>query len=518
MKRRDFIQQSVAGVMLPALLNGLPFRAFGNISETALGDENILVVVQLTGGNDGLNTVIPIDKYSLYQNARQNIAIPSSKLLKIPQSDKVGLNPALSGLSTLFQEGKASLIQSVGYPNPSFSHFRATDIWNSSSDSNQNIYTGWAGRYLAINHPNYPESYPNSKYPDPLALQIGSVVSTALQGPLASMGMAITDPTSFYNLLTNKVETTPNTLAGKELKYLREVASQSNQYATAIKTAVAKVTKQVDYPTSNSLADQLKIVAKLIGGGLKTKIYFVSLGGFDTHSNQTNATDTTIGTHANLLKQVGDAMKAFMDDLKALGVSKKVAGFTFSEFGRRIKSNASGGTDHGSAAPMFLFGEMLNSAVIGNTPDIPSSPTTSDNVPMQYDFRSIYASFLENWFCMDSNYLDDVLLKNFQSLNLIQVQVCGKITQNEPQEKEVLLTNFPNPFEDFTTLSFDSKGGYTLIQIIDNMGREILRPFEDEIQAGNYQVILDTKGWRSGIYYARLQNKELQQVRKILKI
>ncbi len=516
MKRRDFIHQSVAGVLMPALINGLSFKAFGNVDDNALGDDHVLVVVQLNGGNDGLNTVIPIDKYSLYQNARSNIAIPKDKLLTIPQTDTIGLNPGMVGFQEMFKEGKASLIQSVGYPNPNFSHFRATDIWNTASDSNVFVNNGWSGRYLAIGNPNFPTGYPNSKTPDPLAIQIGSVVSTALQGPIQSMGMAISNPTSFYNLISNKVESTPNTLAGKELKYLREVAQQTNAYANSIKAAAAKVTKQVTYPATGS-ANQLKIVAQLIGGGLKTKIYYVSMGGFDTHSNQTNTTDTSTGTHTNLWKQVTDAIQAFQKDLVALGVSKNVLGMTYSEFGRRVKSNSSGGTDHGAAAPMFLFGDLVNPVVLGNSADIAANPTTNDNVTMQYDFRSVYASILTNWFCMDSQYVDDVLLKDFQPLPLVQVQACGNITANEPIFKEELISNSPNPFSDKTTLSFLTKGGHTMIQIFDNVGKIVSTPIDGEFDAGRHEVELDTRDFNSGMYFARLQNGATQQVRRMVK-
>lgn len=517
MKRRDFIQNTFAGVVMPALLNGLSFKAFGNVDDAALGDENILVVVQLSGGNDGLNTVIPIDKYGLYQNARSNIAIPKEKLLTIPQTDTLGLNPGMTSFQTMFKEGKAALIQSVGYPNPNFSHFRATDIWNTASDSNIFVNNGWTGRYLAVDNPNFPTSYPNTKYPDPLAIQIGSVVNTSLQGPIQSMGMAISNPSSFYNLISNKVESTPNTLAGKELKYLREVANQTNLYANTIKSAAAKVTKQVIYPNTG-LANQLKIVAQLIGGGLKTKVYYVSMGGFDTHSAQVNTSDTATGTHTNLWKTVSDAIKAFSDDLSGLGVSKKVLGLTYSEFGRRVKSNASVGTDHGAAAPMFMFGDLVNPIVLGKSPEIAASPTTNDNLTMQYDFRSVYASILTQWFCLDQSYVDDVLLKDFQPLPLVQVQACGKITANEPITlTEDLISNYPNPFSDSTTLTFTSKGGHTMIQIFDNIGRVISVPVDGEYDAGRYEAVVDTRDFKSGMYFARLQNGEIQQVRRMSK-
>ncbi|AFK05171.1 protein of unknown function DUF1501 [Emticicia oligotrophica DSM 17448] len=517
MKRRDFLQNTFTGVVMPALINGISFKAFGNIDENTIGDDNVLVVIQLSGGNDGLNTVIPIDKYALYQNARTNIAIPKNKLLSIPQNDTLGLNPSMTPLQTMFKEGKAALIQGVGYPNPNFSHFRATDIWNSASDSNVFINNGWAGRYLAIENPNYPTGYPNQRNPDPLAIQIGSVVSTALQGPIRSMGMAISNPSNFYDLISNKVESVPNTLAGKELKYLREVANQTNLYANSIKNAASKVTKQVTYPNS-SLAGQLKIVAQLLGGGLKTKIYFVNINGFDTHSNQVNTLDTTTGTHANLLKTVTEAIKAFHQDLVGMGASKRVLGVTYSEFGRRIKSNASGGTDHGAAAPMFLFGDLVNPIVLGKSADISATPNANDNITMQYDFRSVYASILTQWFCLDEAYVNDVLLKDFQPLPLIQPQACGKITANEPTIlNEELLSNYPNPFSDSTTIRFKTLGGHTMIQIFDNIGRLVAVPIDNEYEAGIHSITIDTSNYSSGMYFARLQNNSMQQIHRMMK-
>jgi uncharacterized protein (DUF1501 family) len=165
MKRREFVQQSISGFLMPALLSGFSVKALGNVAKNQSGDENTLVVIQLNGGNDGLNTVIPIDKYGLYKNARSNIAIPETSLLKISQNDNIGLHPSMAGgLHNLFMEGKANVIQSVGYPNPNFSHFRATDIWNSASDANQYVYNGWLGRYLALQHPAYPNNYPNAQF------------------------------------------------------------------------------------------------------------------------------------------------------------------------------------------------------------------------------------------------------------------------------------------------------------------------------------------------------------------
>ena len=198
------------------------------------------------------------------------------------------------------------------------------------------------------------------------------------------------------------------------------------------------------------MADQLKIVARLVKGGLKTRLYMVSYGGFDNHSLQVNTTDTTTGTHANLLRNVSDAIKAFVDDLKGLGVDDRVVGMTFSEFGRRIKSNSSVGTDHGAAAPVILFGTNVSPAVWGNNPAIPTNATVNDNVPMQYDFRNIYASLLENWLCVKNVDLQTIMLRNFQNLALWK-PTCKN---TPPNTGGTDASESPNPFASSTTITF----------------------------------------------------------------
>src|SRR5437868_2115566 len=401
MKRRQFLRNTVPATILPAFVGGFSLRTFGAESplmqlfgETPVSD-HVLVIVQLSGGNDGLNAVIHIDNYSNYFNARSNIAIPQNSIL--PLTAQTGLNPAMTGMKSLFDDGKLGIVQACGYPTPSFSHFRATDIWMSASDSNQVLTSGWQGRYLNYEYPNFPTGYPNSSAPDPLGIQIGSTTSLTFQGPSISMGMSISNPTSFYNLLNGVEDPAPNNNAGKELKYVRLVARQTSQYADVVKAAAARVTQQAVYPANNTLADQLKIVARLVKGGLQTRVYMVSYGSFDTHSLEANAGDTTNGNHANLLKNVSNAIKAFQDDCKFLGIEDRVIGMTFSEFGRRIKSNSSQGTDHGAAAPMFLFGKNVLPGIMGSNPTIPTTVSVNDNIPMQYDFRSVYATILENW-------------------------------------------------------------------------------------------------------------------------
>lgn len=521
MKRRDFLRNTLpAGVMLPSLVSGFSFRAFSadsNIMRSLLmpvtETDHVFVIIQLNGGNDGLNMVVPIENFNNYVNARDNIYIPEEKVL--PLNGKAGLHPSMTGLHAMYNKGMLKVVQSVGYPQPSYSHFRATDIWMSASDSNAEVNTGWAGRYLNYEYPNFPNGYPNATMKDPLAIQIGSSTSLTLQGPAVNMGMSISSTSNFYNLINGIQDPAPNTPAGKELTYIRTIAQQTQQYATVIKDAALQTVQQVSYPTNNSLGDQLKIVARLIKGGLSTRIYMVNYGGFDTHSNQVNSTDTTTGNHAKLLGNVSDAIKAFQDDLKFLGVDDRVVGMTFSEFGRRIKSNGSTGTDHGSAAPLFVFGKHVMGGVLGDTPILPANTTVSDNLPFQYDFRSIYSTILSNWLCVKDTDLQQIMLKNFQLLPLVNAGGCQKPIN---LSGESLVSNYPNPFNSSTVITFKTDGGHTMVQIMDTSGKVITTLTDREYTAGTYSVVFDSGLLPSGVYYARLQNMATQQVRTMLKV
>jgi uncharacterized protein (DUF1501 family) len=395
----------------------------------------------------------------------------------------------------------------------------------SASASNVELNSGWAGRYLNGEFPNYPTGFPNTIVPDPLAIQIGSVTSLALQGPDVSMGMSISDPTSFYNFLSGVQDPVPDTPWGKEVAYVRLVARQSAQYSDVVKNAAARVPVQGAYPGNNDLAAQLKIVARLVKGGLKTRVYMVSTGSFDNHSAQVATSDTTTGTHANLLKRVSDAIKAFMDDLKGLGVEERVMGLTFSEFGRRIKSNANVGTDHGAAAPLFVFGKAVRPGILGTNPSIPTNAGVNDSVPMQYDFRSIYSSILADWFCVKANDLLPIMDNNtFMSLPLISAAACNtvlSITGLEDLNRaagDQLVINYPNPFVESTKITFKSKGGHVLVQVMDTTGRVIRVLADKEYVPGVYNLDFNSGPLPAGPYYVRLQNGPLQQVRPMLKV
>lgn len=521
MKRRDFFKKTWPATVLPFVVNGLPVSAVSAspliefLAKAGSNEDHVLVLIQLSGGNDGLNTVIPLDQYSNLSNARSNILIAQNKVLSLSGTNATGLHPAMSEVRSMYDNGYVSIVQGVGYPNPDFSHFRATDIWLSASDSNQYLESGWLGRFLDQEYPNFPNGYPNTTMPDPLAIQVGSVVSPALQGPSVSMGMAITDPKSFYNFLSGTVDPAPNTPAGHELTFIRLVSQQTQSYSTVIKAAASKATnKSTLYPATgkNPLADQLKIVAQLVAGGLKTKVYMVSLGGFDNHSAQVDSSATETGVHASLLQKISEAVNAFQDDLKLLNADDRVLTMTFSEFGRRIRSNASLGTDHGSAAPVLLFGKHVKPGIIGSNPIIPATVSVNDNVPMQYDFRSVYTSILKDWFGVPQSELDAVMLQQF---TLLPITTTGMVEPELLQAASV--SNYPNPCTDYTQISFTTQGGLLRIRLFDNMGREMQTVAEGNYPKGRFNIMLPTSNLPGGIYYYQVQQGS-QQVMKSLVI
>jgi len=523
MKRRNFLRNSLA-VLTPTVISGNPIHVLNNHSIVdpevlaKVDNDRVLVIIQLNGGNDGLNTVLPINQYGQYYNARTNIAIPEKKILSLNGYSATGLHPAMTAMQRLFNDGQLDIVQAVGYPQPNFSHFRATDIWMSGSDSSEYLNTGWAGRFLDSNYPGYPDNYPNEVDTDPLAIQIGSITSLTCQGPMVNMGMSISDPNSFYNLFDATEQTVPNTNAGYELSFIRRISKQTNKYAARIKAASDAVTQQATYPNS-SLANQLKIVSRLIKGGLKTKIYLVNYGGFDTHANQAVATDTATGTHANLLGAISEAIGAFQNDIKNQEIEDRVIGMTYSEFGRRIKSNASGGTDHGAAAPLFLFGKNVRGGVFGENPTIPNTVSVGDNVPYQHDFRTIYNSILTHWFCVKETDNMQIMLKQFPTLNLINASACAIEMANPVFEKNAMIVAYPNPFTQQSRIEFKTEGGHTLVQLLDATGAVIkLLVDANYSYAGMNSVTLLGGDLKPGVYYIRIQNGIHQYVKTIIKM
>ncbi|MCB0570658.1 MAG: DUF1501 domain-containing protein [Phaeodactylibacter sp.] len=525
MKRRSFLKYSAAGLALPHFVPGYGSNLLGAASwvkllaNSANDHGRVLVLVRLDGGNDGLNTVVPLDQYGNLANARPQILIPEQNVLALDGYDNVGLHPVMWGIRDLFNEGKIKVVQSVGYPNQDFSHFRSSDIWMTGADADEVLSTGWAGRYLQYEYANYPADYPNEDMPDPLSLQIGGNLALAFQGPLTSMGMSIFNPEQFYQLVGNYEGPAPDTPAGGLLIHVRTIMRQTNLYGDVVKDAYELGTNMGAYPNQNYLADQLKIVARLISGGLKTPIYLVTMGGFDTHDNQAVPDNPAKGEHAALLGQMSEAISAFVRDIELLGHADRVLGMTFSEFGRRIVANNSFGTDHGAAAPMFIFGQPADGGVLGDSPVIPPNADSGDNVPMQYDFRSVYGTLLRDWFCVPEEDLESILFENYQFLPLLSNPGClpTDIRDRNQQAGLSLLDAWPNPFTGRTTIRFEGQGR-VLIQVFNGAGQLLVTLANRQYPEGVHLVDWDAEGFPVGNYYVRLQQGAFQQVKSVVKV
>ncbi len=513
MKRRHFLQY--AGLSAGAA--AFPFEGFSVntmprlpllrvLAESGNPYNRVLVLVQLTGGNDGLASFIPLDQYANLAKVRANILIPENQVLGLNGVADSGFHPKMTHLRDLFNDGLMSIVQNVGYPNQDYSHFRSTDIWMSGSDADEFLETGWLGRHLQSEYPNYPDGFPNADMPDPLAIQIGAVISLALMSTAGPMGFAISDAAAYYQFINDLVEPAPNSPYGDELSFIRLIAQQAQLYYISIKDAAGKGKNLSDkYPAAgeNALADQLKIVAQLIDGGLRTPVYIVSLDGFDTHSEQVDATfGNTEGVHADLLFKLSEAVGAFQDDLNKMGHDDRVAGMTFSEFGRTIASNGSLGTDHGAAAPLFVFGARVIPGVIGANPEIPSDVNLSEDLPMQHDFRSVYASALKDWFGVADP--EDILFDQYDILPIFKAPSTG--THPTAKTAGIAARNFPNPFRGFTTIAFTLPSATRVrIDVMDAQGRLLDTVADRHFDAGDHQVPYRNPQLPAGQYAFRLQ-------------
>lgn len=425
MKRRSFVKNTIPLIALPGLVKGMPLGAFTWPAGQGNQDtgNKILVMIELNGGNDGLNTIIPIDQYKNLIAARENILIPEKKILPLSGTDIVGLHPSLKPLQELYNQKLMAIVQGIGYPNFNYSHFRASDILQTSSGAdNSNVSTGFLGRYLNKKNPQYPKGYPSNQSPDPLALTVGPVpISTVLQGNTMSMGMTISSSSSFYNLVGGVSSEAPSTNMGKELSFMREISSLTTQYDNSVKRAGQKQQNlSTRYPEKTDLAENLKVIAQLIGGGLQTQVYITTQFNYDHHNAQVDTADSTKGKHAELLSRLSEAVAAFMDDLQLMGMQDRVLCMVYSEFGRRIKSNASYGTDHGSAQPFMFIGTQVNGGIIGHNPVIQDNVTVADNLVMQHDYRSVYTTILKHWFGAGDEEITASVLGSFPQLDLFK--------------------------------------------------------------------------------------------------
>jgi len=516
MKRRTFIK-SGSLLSLPLLLQGTEVAAIGNsmIANMIGGDtDRVLVLIQLDGGNDGLNTLIPLDQYSNLQSVRSNVIVPESSTLQI--TDTNAFHPSMQGFRELWDDAKFSIIQNVAYPNQNRSHFRSTDIWNTASSAEEVISTGWLGRYFGQDYPDYPVNYPNADCPDPFAITLGFFVSETCEGTASNYSIALNDPAQLGQIDETQDGEVDTSCYGNELTYIKETIRQTNAYSTTISSAFEAGNNLQDYPEDNTLAQQLKIVARLIAGGLQTKVYVVSLGGFDLHGDQVVDGDTTIGTHAELLSTLSQAVNVFQNDIADLGLSERVIGLTYSEFGRRIRSNFSLGTDHGTAAPMFVFGSCVEPGIIGDNPQIGTEVHEQEGVAMQYDFRSVYGTILLDWFGAKEIDVKSLLYDDFQRIPFLMP--CDASSSTQDDDLSVIdLQLHPNPCSSYCHIKFNTMGDDIRISLFDVLGSELVVLSNRSFAKGDHSVFIPMEKYRSGSYFVRIQSKKSTKTIKLIK-
>jgi uncharacterized protein (DUF1501 family) len=405
--RRSFLRTSILGAALSWTIPVFLERTFLTLNAQAADaslqpmtgkDHPILVVLQLAGGNDGLNTLVPFED-DLYYQARPKIRITKEEVLRL--NNLIGFNPSLAPLKSLYDQGHLAVIQGVGYPNPNRSHFRSTDIWQTASDSKQVLTKGWIGRYfdnccsgedptvgVALGE-QLPEAFAAQK---PTGVAIGRVDTLGFdREPDADEAHLFAELNGMETNSTSGDQI--GSIAGSNhsglpvLEYLQRTALDAQVSTDHIKQILKGTKNESQYP-KNQLGNSLALISRLIAGGLPSRVYYASQGGYDTHAGQIN-------THKRLLGDLAAALAAFCDDLRRKGMFDRVMVMTFSEFGRRVAENANGGTDHGTAAPMFICGGGVKPGLYGQQPTL--SHLDAGDMIFNVDFRSVYATILSNW-------------------------------------------------------------------------------------------------------------------------
>ncbi|KJD35376.1 hypothetical protein PW52_09740 [Tamlana sedimentorum] len=541
MNRRNFIKLSAtASVMgLTPIQLQAALKTFAPYLECPDISNRKLILINLAGGNDGLNTVVPLNQYDLYSNLRPTIKVPisgSNKYLTLdstlPENQQIGLNPALKGMKSLYDKGWLRVLQSVGYPSQNRGHFTSTDLYLSGNDGNSLLNgaeTGWMGRFMELYYSELiVESYP-------LGIQIGSNnTSLGFHGEEAhglSINLTRQDAGGFYSILNGLAGEPPLNFPdsdyGDQLRFLTGTDALTNTYAQYISAAFEKGENTVTYPDTD-LSNQLKTVARLISGDLGTKIYLVRISGFDTHDAQVQDLGGVDGLHYNLLSNLSESVEAFITDLDRQNLSEDVVGLTFSEFGRKAKENGNMGTDHGEIAPMFVFGKAVKGGVSGENPDL-TEATSYNNYQLktvQFDYRQTFATLLQNFIgadnaIIDATFFNHTLNDSFNNLkvdDLIKSAYnvttgCVPVTNNPLGEDKLWLV-YPNPFK--TTINIS---GVNVVESISyriySASGVLLIESTDLVDEG--KVTLNLSQFSNGVYFFVILSGDKKEVHKIIK-
>ncbi|CAN5493516.1 DUF1501 domain-containing protein [soil metagenome] len=402
LSRREFLMMSALAtstLLIPKFLTPLQAKEIKEL----LGDDinRKLVIIQLSGGNDGLNTIIPYNN-DIYYQGRESISVAKNNVLKI--NDELGFNPGMSKLKELYDNGYVSVINSVGYPNPNRSHFRSMDIWQTASDSEAYLNSGWIGRYLDSECSDCKNPYN--------AIEVNDSLSLAMKGNKYN-GLAVEDPQKFFLSSTENFFTDIAGISNSKkddhdnVSYLYKTVAEATSSANYVYKTSKIYKSKSDYP-KGQFSQNLKTIAELIISNIDSRVFYISLSGFDTHVNQNSRQNA-------LLKELSDGIHSFTTDLKQNNRLNDTLVMTFSEFGRRVSQNASNGTDHGTANNIFMInGQLKKPGFYNSAPDL----TDLDNGDLKYkiDFRTVYANVLNKWLGADDG---KILGQKFKSLDIV---------------------------------------------------------------------------------------------------
>lgn len=510
MKRRDFLKSTLAisalGAQIPNMLTRLPSR--NRFRWSSIDSDRIVVLVKLNGGNDGINTIIPFQDTKYYQN-RPTISLSTNEVIQL--SDTAAMHYAMAPLLPFFEAQKMSVIQGVGYPNGNLSHFRSSDIMDTGSNEDEFLSTGWLGRLLELEYPDFPENSPEY----PLCIQYNSANLLEFKTTESNTGLYLYDPDTMYNLITGNYindqdDQTPNSYGGDELEFLRELDFMSLGYSEVINNAAQNSSNSIlQYPNTN-LGQQFALTAKLISGGLPTPFYRLYQHGYDTHIEQQSR-------HSQLLDDLSNSLATFLSEMDALGLLDRILIVTTSEFGRRVNQNGSEGTDHGTSTPTLVFGSQLNSNFFGNSPNF-DQLDQNGNLQIQFDYRQVYSTLITNWFGLPESVVQNIFGNYFESIPFIN----QSLSNSSPiiAKGFELHPAYPNPFNPTTTLSYSlPKKDYVVIRLIDLRGKTTKTYRLGKQNPGKNIFKIDGSSLASGTYWVHIESsgKTLSQKITLLK-
>ena len=504
--RRDFLVRSGLAAAGASMLLGSAeahaatsraFEAPGLLGRLrSLQTDRVLVLLQLSGGNDGLNTIVPV-RNDLYYQARPTLALPKADTVTL--DGEYGMHPSLRPLERMWGDGQFGVVHSVGYDDQSLSHFDGIDVWGSAREGDAT--TGWAA--------NAVHQLGGGDVTVPPSVQIGASYPLLMTGPDGIEGMTLSSPDLLEQIVTSgelhQTSGLPDTDYGHQLAFLRSVANDADVYVTRMQSAADGVENAVEYP-EDRLGQSLAAVARLIKGHLETRVYLVRLGGFDTHASQ-------LGTHAELLDSLARSVAAFYDDLGASDDADRTLTMTFSEFGRRVHENGSAGTDHGTAAPVFLFGPSVTGGFTGDDPDLASLDGTG-NLPVSTDFREVYATVLRSWLGLDATATTSILGGDYASLGLLTAPTAD--ASGAIASAFELAPPAPNPVRGRATVRYRlSNASRAELNLFDTTGRHVATLVAGTQTAGAHTATVDASGLAAGLYVLRLDTPDGTQTQML---